>query len=325
MNELTFRAVVLGIILSVVMGAANVYVGLKAGMTVSASIPAAVMAMLVFRFFFRKSSILEANQVQTCASAGESLAAGIIFTMPALILIGFWQSFDYWVVSLVALSGGLLGILFMIPMRTVFVVDNQDLAYPEGVACASVLQAGEADQGDHSEATSLIAGGVIGALTKIAGGFFGAVHDTLETARLAGERIFYFGGDLSPMLVAVGFIVRLNVAVLIFIGGAIGWLIGIPLYGLPLTEGADPVGDPVGSAYGIWSSQIRYVGVGAMVMGGISSHLFRSPWPRRCNSTSAWWRRPNGRRFFPVVARYPVEPHFADWSILRRDSCVHQL
>ncbi len=266
MPELTFRSVTLGLVLSVVMGAANVYVGLKAGMTVSASIPAAVMAMLLFRFFFRRSSILEANQVQTCASAGESLAAGIIFTMPALILIGFWQTFDYWTVTLVALSGGLLGVLFMIPMRLVFVVGNEDLPYPEGVACAAVLEAGESDHGGHSEATSLIAGGVLGSLIKIAGGFLGLLLNTLETARSFAERIFYFGGDLSPMLVAVGFIVRLNVAVLIFIGGALGWLIGIPLYG-----GFDPSVDPVAGAYDIWSSQIRYVGVGAMVMGGISS------------------------------------------------------
>ncbi len=166
-KELTVRAVVLGLILSVVMGAANVYVGLKAGMTVSASIPAAVMAMLLFRLLFKRSSILEANQVQTCASAGESLAAGIIFTMPALILIGYWQSFDFWVVSLVALSGGLLGILFMIPMRRVFVVDNEDLPYPEGVACAAVLEAGDSEHADKSAATSLIAGGVLGLLFKI--------------------------------------------------------------------------------------------------------------------------------------------------------------
>ncbi len=265
-QELTFRAVILGLVLAVVMGAANVYVGLKAGMTVSASIPAAVMAMLLFRLLFRRSSILEANQVQTCASAGESLAAGIIFTMPALILIGYWQSFDFWVVSLVALSGGLLGILFMIPMRRVFVVDNEDLPYPEGVACAAVLEAGDAEHSDHSAATSLIAGGVLGFLFKIAGGFLGVLLDTLEVARVAGGRVFYFGGDLSPMLVAVGFIVRLNVAILIFIGGALGWLIGIPLYGID-----EPTGDPVSAAYGIWSSQIRYVGVGAMVMGGISS------------------------------------------------------
>lgn len=265
-REITLRVVVLGLLLSVVMGAANVYVGLKAGMTVSASIPAAVMAMLLFRLFFRNSSILEANQVQTCASAGESLAAGIIFTMPALLMIGHWQEFDFWVVSFVALSGGLLGILFMIPMRRVFVVDNEDLPYPEGVACAAVLQAGDSEHADHSAATSLIAGGILGATFKFAGGFLGLLLSTLQTARVLGDRIFYFGGDLSPMLVAVGFIVRLNVAVLIFIGGALGWLIGIPLYG-----GADPNAEPVAAAYDVWRDQIRYAGVGAMVMGGFSS------------------------------------------------------
>ena len=193
MKEITLRVVVLGLLLSVVMGAANVYVGLKAGMTVSASIPASVMAMLLFRLLFRHSSILEANQVQTCASAGESLAAGIIFTMPALIMIGYWQEFDFWVVTFVALSGGLLGILFMIPMRRVFVVDNKDLAYPEGVACAAVLETGSSENAVGGDATGLIVGGVVGGLVKVAGGFLGMLFDTLETARTFGGRIFYFG------------------------------------------------------------------------------------------------------------------------------------
>lgn len=265
-RELTIRAILLGLILSVVMGAANVYVGLKAGMTVSASIPAAVMAMLMFRLFFRNSSVLEANQVQTCASAGESLAAGIIFTMPAMILIGYWKSFDFWTVSIVALTGGLLGILFMIPMRRVFVTGNEDLPYPEGVACAAVLEAGESGEGHEDDAKSLIIGGVVGSLFKIAAGFLAVVMDTLEVARSTGDRIFYFGGDLSPMLVAVGFIVRLHVAILIFIGGVLGWLIGIPLLG-----GAQDYPNPIDGAWAIWKSDIRYVGVGAMVVGGIGS------------------------------------------------------
>ena len=264
--ELTLRAIALGLILSVVMGAANVYVGLKAGMTVSASIPAAVMALLLFRLVFKKSSILEANQVQTCASAGESLAAGIIFTMPAMILIGYWQSFDYWTVSVVALTGGLLGILFMIPMRRVFVVGNEELPFPEGIACAAVLEAGEGDQANRDAAWSLIAGGIFGGLFKLCSGYFSLVTDTLQIARSFGQRVFYFGGDLSPMLVAVGFIVRLNVAVLIFVGGALGWLIGIPLLG-----GASEFSDPIDGAWTLWSTKIRYVGVGAMVVGGISS------------------------------------------------------
>ncbi len=265
-GELTIRVIVLGLLLSIVMGAANVYVGLKAGMTVSASIPAAVMAMLLFRLLFRSSTVLEANQVQTCASAGESLAAGIIFTMPAMILIGYWQSFDFWTVSMVALTGGLLGILFMIPMRRVFVANNDDLPYPEGIACAAVLKAGESGDQQSDAARSLIIGGILGAVFKFTAGFLGIIQGTLQVARASGDRIFYFGGDLSPMLVAVGFIVRLHVAVLIFIGGALGWLIGIPLLG-----GASQHADPIEGAWAIWSSEIRYVGVGAMVVGGMSS------------------------------------------------------
>lgn len=265
--ELTPRAIVLGIMLALVMGAANVYVGLKAGMTVSASIPAAVMAMLLFRLVFKRSSIQEANQVQTCASAGESLAAGVIFTMPAMILIGHWESFDFWTVTMVALTGGLLGILFMIPMRRVFVAGNEELPFPEGVACAAVLEAGESsDDTQTDSAVGLLIGGLVGGLFKIIAGFFGLVSDTLQTARVVGDRIFYFGGDLSPMLIAVGFIVRLNVAILIFIGGVIGWLIGIPLLG-----DAGNYEAPVAGAWDLWSSKIRFVGVGAMVVGGVSS------------------------------------------------------
>lgn len=273
-RELTPRVLVLGLLLSVVMGAANVYVGLKAGMTVSASIPAAVMAMLLFRMLFRNSTIREANQVQTCASAGESLAAGIIFTMPALIIIEFWDSFNFWTVTIVAFTGGLLGILFMIPMRRVFVVGNNDLAYPEGVACAAVLQAGDTSRnsGESSETDSsgegvkLFFGGLLGAAFKLVGGFFGLIAGSLEGARIVGTKVLYFGGDLSPMLVAVGYIVRLNVALLIFIGGSLAWLIGIPLFGT--AAGDDPAVD---QAYKIWSEQVRFIGVGAMVLGGFSS------------------------------------------------------
>lgn len=268
-KELTLRVVVLGLVLAVVMGAANVYVGLRAGMTVSASIPAAVMAMLFFKLLFKDSSILEANQVQTCASAGESLAAGIIFTMPAMILIGFWDSFDFWSVTIIALTGGLLGILFMIPMRKVFILNNDELAFPEGVACAAVLEAGEekSHEGESKgEGRRLLAGGLLGATVAIGAKLFGIIVGTLEAATVVGSRIFYFGGDLSPMLVAIGFIVRLNVAALIFIGGAISWLIAIPLLG-----GADQFPVAIDGAYEIWSTQIRYIGVGAMVLGGFAS------------------------------------------------------
>jgi putative OPT family oligopeptide transporter len=264
-KELTLRVVVLGLLLSIVMGAANVYVGLKAGMTVSASIPAAVMAMLLFKLLFKNTTILEANQVQTCASAGESLAAGIIFTMPALILIGYWDTFDFWSVTIIALSGGLLGILFMIPMRKVFVLNNTELAYPEGVACAAVLKAGD-EGAQKGEGRKLFLGGFMGMGVALGSKLFGVIAGTLETATMAGSRIFYLGGDLSPMLIAIGYIVRLNIAALVFIGGAISWLIGIPLLG-----GGEQYPNALDGAYAIWSTQIRYIGVGAMVLGGLAS------------------------------------------------------
>ena len=266
-TELTVRAVILALILSVVMGAANVYLGLKAGMTVSASIPAAVVGMLLLKLIGGQRTILEANLVQTGASAGESLAAGIIFTMPALLLVGAWTEFDLVMTTVIAFTGGLLGILFMIPMRRVFVIGSEELKYPEGVACAAVLEAGEADSGHEADAMPVVYGGLIGGVFKILISFAGVLKGTLEGALLTGQRILYFGGDISPALIGVGYIVRLNVAVLIFIGGGIAWLIGIPLLG----EGAGYASDPLDGAWKLWSSKIRYVGVGAMVMGGIAS------------------------------------------------------
>ncbi|RMG20422.1 MAG: oligopeptide transporter, OPT family [Deltaproteobacteria bacterium] len=280
--ELTVRAVVIGLVLSVVMAAANVYLGLYAGMTVSASIPAAVVGMLILKGVFRSGSILEANQIQTAASAGESLAAGIIFTVPALLLIGAWKDFDLLTTTVIAFTGGLLGILFMIPMRRVFVKDNDELPYPEGVACAAVLKAGEGEGGENArDARNVVIGAAIGALFKFAVSYLGVIKGALHGAVAAASRIFYFGGDVSPALVGVGYIVRLNVAVLIFLGGAIGWLVFIPL--LPdleaLLRSLHPSlgvpfhasGAPVDQAMAIWSSRIRYIGVGAMVVGGIES------------------------------------------------------
>ena len=269
--ELNLRVIVLGLALSVIMGSANVYLGLKAGMTVSASIPAAVVGMLALKYFSRMSgkpsSILEANQIQTAASAGESLAAGIIFTMPALILIGVWQSFDMYLTTVIAFTGGLLGILFMIPMRQVFIVKNEDnLQYPEGLACASVLEAGQ-NSTDSDSASSIIKGALVGGAFKGLISFVGLLKGNLETALLSGNRIFFFGGDISPALLAVGFIVRLNIAVLIFIGGSIGWLIGIPLLG----GGLEFAAHPADGAWELWNTKIRYVGVGAMVIGGMAS------------------------------------------------------
>ena len=270
--ELTVLAVILGLVLSLVMGAANVYLGLKAGMTVSASIPAAVMAMGILRGLLGRKSLLEANLVQTAASAGESLAAGIIFTMPALLLIGVWKELDYWMTTLIALSGGLLGVLLMVPMRRVFVVDNDELRFPEGVACAEVLRAGSAESSVRGEpGLGLVLTGIaIGGGFKLTSSFLGLIHQVLEGAIRAGSRIFYVGLEVSPALMAVGFIVGLPVASQIFLGGAIGWLIAIPLLSGSGT-GSETDASALDAAWMLWRTEVRYVGVGAMLVGGIES------------------------------------------------------
>jgi putative OPT family oligopeptide transporter len=284
--ELTLRAVVLGLGLSAILGAANVYLGLKVGMTVSASIPAAVIAMLLLRRVLRNGSVLEANQVQTAASAGESLAAGILFTVPALVLIGVWGEFDYWATTLIAVAGGWLGVLFMIPMRRVFIEDSPELPYPEGVACASVLESG----GEGAEASggrAVLQGGMLGATVKFAIAGLGLFKSSVEGAIVAGGvRPLFVGADLSPALLAVGYIVRLDVALQIFLGGAFGWLVLIPLAPeiipvlapdsapLALAVSADFADVSTERAWRIWSKGIRYVGVGAMAVGGLGA-LFR--------------------------------------------------
>ncbi len=266
--ELTLPAVLLGIGLSVVMGAANVYLGLRAGMTVSASIPAAVISMGILRGIMRRGSVLESNLVQTCASAGESLAAGIIFTMPALLLTGVWQEFDFWMTTLIALSGGLLGVLLMIPMRQVFVIDNKELKFPEGVACAAVLRAGDTDSSDGSSGLSLIMGGMaVGGIFKVLQSLLGLLRGSAETAAVWSGRVFFVGAEISPALFAVGYIVTLPIALEIFAGGVIGWLITIPMLGTDTVS----AGGPVDMAYELWSTKVRYLGVGAMVVGGVSS------------------------------------------------------
>ena len=270
-RELTLQSVLIGLVLSVIMGAANVYLGLKVGMTVSASIPAAVVSMLLLRVLLGRGSILEANQAQTAASAGESLAAGIIFTMPALVLIGVWHEFDLMLTTLIALTGGLLGIVVMIPMRKVFVAGStngttaKQLAFPEGVACAAVLRSGEHTQAGRYDARQVIQGALFGFVFKALVSFVGVLKGTLEGAWVVGKSVVYLGSDMSVALLGVGMIVRLNIAALVFLGGAIGWLLALPF----LSSGLATPEHPVERAYSVWSQQVRYIGVGAMVVGGV--------------------------------------------------------
>lgn len=262
--ELTLKAILLGAGLSVILSAANAYFGLFAGLTVSASIPAAVISMAILRLF-KNSNILENNLVQTAASAGESLAAGVIFTIPALVIMGYWEEFNYWETTLIAMTGGILGILFTIPLRQALIV-KEKLKFPEGLATAEVLKTGE---GEGKSVKFLIWGALVGGVFKLSETALNLWSNLFEQAILINNRIFlYFGLNLSPALVAVGYIVGLNVSFLVFLGGAISWYLAIPIYiaafGPP--EGA---GSPEEMGIMVWSQQIRYLGVGAMIVGGL--------------------------------------------------------
>ena len=266
--EITGKAIVLGILLSAVLSGANAYLGLKVGLTVSASIPAAVISMAILRVF-REHNILENNIVQTAASAGESLAAGVIFTLPALILLRHWAGFPFLPTMGIALCGGILGVLFTIPLRRALIVEA-DLRFPEGVATAEVLKAGASG---GSGARLIAIGGVAAALLKLSQTGFKIAQGSIQGSVTAGRSIFGIGSDLSPALLGVGFIVGPRVGSLVLAGGAISWIVGIPVY----LAVADPqaVSGIVGGATGydaaasIWSAQIRFMGVGAMVVGGV--------------------------------------------------------
>ncbi|HTL62263.1 MAG TPA: oligopeptide transporter, OPT family, partial [Nitrospira sp.] len=275
--EITVKAVVLSVVLAAVLAAANAYLGLFAGMTVSASIPAAVASMAILRLF-KRSNILENNIIQTAASSGEALAAGVIFTIPALLLVGYWSAFDYWQTVSIATVGGLLGVLFTIPLRRALIVTAR-LRFPEGVATAEVLKVAAPAEGevvDRSHAAPTQAAGDFRTLLSAAL-FGGAVKfgesglrlwaESLEGAVNIGRTVLYAGLNLSPALLAVGFIIGLNTAVVVFLGGVIGWLLLMPVYGI--LDGLPPGKTGLAAAMTIWSGQIRYVGIGAMLTGGL--------------------------------------------------------
>ena len=273
--EFTVTSIGLGIILAVVFGAANAYLGLRVGMTVSASIPAAVISMGVIRLILRKNSILENNMVQTIGSAGESLAAGAIFTLPALFM---WAAEDssvatpsFMMITLIAICGGVLGVLFMIPLRTALIVEEHGvLPFPEGQACSEVLLAGERG-GDKSK---LVFSGLgIAAVYKfIADGlclFPSEVDWSIDAYKGAG-----IGMDVLPALVGVGYICGARVASYMLGGAVLGWLVIMPLLVL---VGGDAVMYPATEAFNtlstwsLWGSFVRYIGAGAVAAGGIIS------------------------------------------------------
>ena len=284
--ELTVTSIIMGIILAVVFGAANAYLGLRVGMTVSASIPAAVIAMGVIRVIMRKNSILESNMVQTVGSAGESLAAGAIFTLPALFLWaseGIMEEPSLIEITLIALIGGLLGVFFMIPLRNALIVrEHGTLPYPEGKACAEVMLAGE-DGG--AKASTVFAGMGFAA-------FFKFIIDGLKIVpgevSVQGTSKTYpgaVGTQIYPAVMSVGYICGPRISSYMFVGGLISWLVLIPIIVLfggntvmyPSTDATIGEIFAESGASGIWGQYVRYIGAGALAAGGIISLIKSLP------------------------------------------------
>jgi putative OPT family oligopeptide transporter len=260
--EITLKSLILSVGLAIVLGAANTYLGLFAGITVSASIPAAVISMAVLRCF-KNTNILENNIVQTAASAGESVSAGVIFTIPALVILGTWTRFNYWETAMIAGFGGFLGVLFTIPLRRSLIIETP-LRFPEGLATAEILKVSE---GGGTGIRHIATAGAIGAVFKMGEAGFRLWGGVVGQATYAGGTILYIGSNLSPALIGVGYIVGLNIAALVFIGGALNWFIAIPI--LASINGISPDVSAVSAAGVLWSTQTRYLGVGAMVVGGL--------------------------------------------------------
>jgi len=282
--ELTIKAVLVGIFLAIVLGAANAYLGLYAGMTVSAIIPGAVMALALLKPF--KGTILEVNLATMGASAGECIAAGVIFTIPALVLLGVWTEINYFETTLIALFGGLLGVLWMVPLRRALVVQT-NLPFPEGVAVAAVLTTtvGGETAKEKSDVSGiwLAIGATVAGLFKFGelslNVFRGTIEGIINIGKFKiGEQTndawIYGGLTTSPALLGVGWIIGSRIASYVLVGGLIGWIIIAPILALanglptPTTEFA-VLGPDLGGFYTIWAEQVRLVGVGAMLVGGL--------------------------------------------------------
>ena len=283
--EMTVTSVIRGVILAIVFGAANAYLGLRVGMTVSASIPAAVISMGVIRVIMKKNSILESNLVQTIGSAGESLAAGAIFTMPALFLWaeeGLCDKPSLVEITLIALCGGILGVLFMVPLRNALIVkEHATLLYPEGTACADVLLAGE--EGGANASTVFSGMGLAAVFKFVVDGLKLLPADVSAAFKsFKGE----IGMEVYPALLGVGYIVGPKIASYMFTGSLIGWMVIIPLICLfgpdtwmyPAAEGTTIAQLYAnGGASAIWSTYVKYIGAGAIATGGIISLIKSLP------------------------------------------------
>lgn len=274
-RELTFRAAVIGLVLSLTMAAANMYLGLKVGITISANIPCSVIALILFFTLMRSRSIAEINLSQATGSVGEGLAAGVVFVFPALVLSGALKPFASWGISeyasvtLAVLAGGILGIVLTGFLRRPMVVESSELKYPEGVATAEILKTGMAafGEGRREGIQSVVAAFCGGFAVKVFSSGIAVAQETVSGAFRLGNAAFRLGSDVSAALVGVGFIIEFNGAVLVALGGALAWCFFIPLFSALQPAAGAP--DAVASA--MWAGKVRYIGVGGMAIGGLWS------------------------------------------------------
>lgn len=271
-RELTVRSVFLGLVFGFFFAIANAYLALKLGTTVSASIPAAIMSMAILRLFCKNATILENNIVQTISTVGEGLAAGVIFTIPALILLGDSPSVGR--IFLLAATGGVLGILLMIPMRRFIIVqEHKKLPFPEGTACATILKAGETSRKNASVAIWGVAAGV---LYKIFSNAFFLWKEVATWTFQFYEKVM-FSIDATPALLGVGYIIGPRITSVMFAGGVMAWWVIIPVikvFGLGATT-VYPSHIPVElmAADDVWNHYVRYIGAGTLAVGGLLSLL----------------------------------------------------
>jgi putative OPT family oligopeptide transporter len=274
-REFTFRAILIGLVLSLAMAAANMYLGLKVGITISANIPCSVIALILFHTLLRTRSVAEVNLSQATGSVGEGLAAGVIFVFPALVLSGAvkpfasWGFAEYATVTLAVLAGSILGVVLTGFLRGPMVVESKELKYPEGVATAEILKTGMAafGEGRREGIQSVVAAFLGGMAVKVFSSGISILQETVSGAFRLGNSVFRLGSDVSAALVGVGFIIEFNGAALVAIGGALAWLLFIPLF----TALQHVPGAPDAAASTMWAGQVRYIGVGGMTIGGLWS------------------------------------------------------
>lgn len=265
-SEFTIRCIILSILLTAILAAANIYLALKLGHTIAASIPAAVLSMAILRFF-KDSNIFESNLVQTAASAGEGVAAAVSFILPALIITGFWSHFLYWQTVVMVIIGGMLGLFFSIPLRSVL-LNHKDLVFPEGTAIGQVLKTSFENT---QQFFFLMMGGLVAGLISLFQTGFKFIAENWQLWFYKNKILFGVSIGFNPALLAAGFIVGLQASIAMFVGLVLGWLIGIPV--LSQIYPMIPNNSPYEMAMQLWSQHIRYIGVGTMLLGGIFTLL----------------------------------------------------